>query len=248
MLGLCGNSGRSPYPHLHLHFQTTPEWGSPSFPFDFSNLIVDEKLLIEGKLAEGTIVHNAEAVNDSTSLFHPYQDYAWAYEFRGKPETWKMRIDSAGNRFLESLPAGTRLAFHCRDGLLRLTELEGPQDTGLAFLGSLIAEVPLVESRNELRCSTVQEIDLPWPAISVLGLTTDRLLSYSIENLAEGLKVAVRPEFRLKLFSKTLMRRHLPEADLILRPYQGVEIRQRGMAVLSPLQTSLERKSNHAPA
>ncbi|MDP2832892.1 MAG: urea transporter [Pseudomonadota bacterium] len=40
-LGACGNSGRSPQPHLHLHVQARPGAGEPTLPFHLDNVEVD---------------------------------------------------------------------------------------------------------------------------------------------------------------------------------------------------------------
>jgi len=37
LLGYCGNSGRSPVPHIHLHNQATTETGAPTAPFCLTN-------------------------------------------------------------------------------------------------------------------------------------------------------------------------------------------------------------------
>jgi hypothetical protein len=42
LLGLCGNSGRSPQPHIHLHVQTAAALGAPTAPFHLCNVIVTE--------------------------------------------------------------------------------------------------------------------------------------------------------------------------------------------------------------
>lgn len=39
-LGLCGNSGRSPQPHLHLHVQGTDDVGAPTLPFHLASVVV----------------------------------------------------------------------------------------------------------------------------------------------------------------------------------------------------------------
>jgi murein DD-endopeptidase MepM/ murein hydrolase activator NlpD/urea transporter len=42
LLGLCGNSGRSPQPHIHLHVQTAAMLGTPTAPFHLCNVMVTE--------------------------------------------------------------------------------------------------------------------------------------------------------------------------------------------------------------
>lgn len=42
LLALCGNSGRSPQPHLHIHVQMSPEIGASTVPFHFCHVLVRE--------------------------------------------------------------------------------------------------------------------------------------------------------------------------------------------------------------
>ena len=42
LLGHCGNSGRSPQPHIHLHLQLSDELGAPTAPFHMTSVMVTE--------------------------------------------------------------------------------------------------------------------------------------------------------------------------------------------------------------
>ncbi|MFA5328687.1 MAG: urea transporter [Prolixibacteraceae bacterium] len=42
LLGRCGNSGRSPYPHLHFQFQATPYIGSGTIDYPFGHYILKD--------------------------------------------------------------------------------------------------------------------------------------------------------------------------------------------------------------
>lgn len=42
-IGVCGNSGRSPQPHIHLHVQTADDPGAPTVPFHLSSVLLSEK-------------------------------------------------------------------------------------------------------------------------------------------------------------------------------------------------------------
>ncbi len=42
LIGRCGNSGRSPYPHLHFQFQATPYIGSQTIDYPFGSYLLKE--------------------------------------------------------------------------------------------------------------------------------------------------------------------------------------------------------------
>ena len=42
LIGHCGNSGRSPQPHIHLHLQAGDEPGAPTVPFHMASVLVSE--------------------------------------------------------------------------------------------------------------------------------------------------------------------------------------------------------------
>lgn len=43
LLGRCGNSGRSPYPHLHFQFQVTPHIGSATLEYPFGHYLLKDE-------------------------------------------------------------------------------------------------------------------------------------------------------------------------------------------------------------
>lgn len=40
LIGHCGNSGRSPQPHIHMHLQASDEVGAPTIPFHLSSVLM----------------------------------------------------------------------------------------------------------------------------------------------------------------------------------------------------------------
>jgi len=53
----CGNSGNSPFPHLHYHLQTTPNWfKGDGLPIQFHDYIVDGKPVASGEPVRGQVV------------------------------------------------------------------------------------------------------------------------------------------------------------------------------------------------
>lgn len=42
-IGYCGNSGRSPQPHIHLHLQASDESAAPTLPFHLASVLISDK-------------------------------------------------------------------------------------------------------------------------------------------------------------------------------------------------------------
>lgn len=53
----CGNSGNSPFPHLHYHLQTTPDWfKGEGLPVQFHDYTADGKPVASGEPVRGQVV------------------------------------------------------------------------------------------------------------------------------------------------------------------------------------------------
>jgi hypothetical protein len=56
-LGQCGNSGNSPFPHLHYHVQTTAQWfNGDGLPVQFHNYATDGTAITAGEPIRGQII------------------------------------------------------------------------------------------------------------------------------------------------------------------------------------------------
>lgn len=61
-LGLCGNSGNSSEPHLHIHLQTTPKFGAAKgLPLQFEHYEADGKAVDRGEPTKGQQIRDAGA-------------------------------------------------------------------------------------------------------------------------------------------------------------------------------------------
>jgi murein DD-endopeptidase MepM/ murein hydrolase activator NlpD len=145
-IGRCGNSGRSPTPHLHFQVQRAKHLGSPTIAFDFGDVIVRR---------DGVSEMGTHLVPDQGSSVRPIQrDESLArlftfipgasYELRAKPggaaEIARVEIDLRGARYLQS--ALGKLYFDAYENGLVLTSYAGAPGSLLRFLLFTAARVP----------------------------------------------------------------------------------------------------------
>ncbi|MCA1756638.1 MAG: urea transporter [Bacteroidales bacterium] len=124
VIGHCGNSGRSPYPHLHFQMQATPWIGSRTIKYPLSYYIHHEgestfSLKNYYAPAEGDRVSNA-VVNDlvkSAFKFIPGRDIRFRVSVNGKEmdETWEAAVDEYNNRYLRCSETGS-VSWFVNDG------------------------------------------------------------------------------------------------------------------------------------
>jgi urea transporter len=121
VLANCGNSGRSPMPHLHFQFQATPYVGSPTFDYPLSEYIIHQnreaRLISSGCPAKEEVLSNI-APNECLKRamnFVPGQQLNFEVSGNGKnPETviWDVKTDIYNTPFLECRNTGSRAWFH----------------------------------------------------------------------------------------------------------------------------------------
>lgn len=151
LLGYCGNSGRSPVPHLHLQVQQAAVVGSPTLPFGLRNFIhVDQEkfeFCHHGLPAEGERIRSMEVDPEIATAFSELPG-SYRYELSdGNSETVNCRIDATGNHVFES-DAGASLTARIIDDVFHCLEYEGPQDSVLALFRLGLGRVPFSSQEN----------------------------------------------------------------------------------------------------
>ena len=95
ILGRCGNTGRSPYPHLHFQFQSTPYIGSTTIDYPFGHFLTKEGNSIalknfEYPKKEQVVVNPAinEALKNAL-YFIPGKRFKVQVEVESEKKKWK---------------------------------------------------------------------------------------------------------------------------------------------------------------
>ncbi|MBN2799868.1 MAG: urea transporter [Deltaproteobacteria bacterium] len=155
VLGLCGASGRSPVPHLHVQLQRTPVVGDPTVPIAFHDVVIGDEptsLSREHLPAEGELIRNADGASALAGAL------AWPMGFRmmaevetGEGARWREEItshvDLLGRRSLRSDRGGV-LWFEVGERSFVIYDHEGSRDSALYGLYAALARVPFDSARE----------------------------------------------------------------------------------------------------
>lgn len=138
----CGNSGRSPYPHLHFQIQETPYIGSVTLEFPIGFHILHGKERFELKTfsypGDGELVSNIERNELIYQAFHfiPGKRYNWEILLNGETteSSWEVNTDPYNNSYIKCHETGA-LAYFINDGnMFYFTHYSGSKRSLLYYL------------------------------------------------------------------------------------------------------------------
>ncbi len=138
-VGLCGSSGRSPYPHLHFQMQYSPYIGSKTLDYPIGYYLLSEnnslKLRNYSYPAKGQKLMNVETTDLLSEAFNfvPGRQFNYAVVSKGVKwdEKWEVFTDEYNNSFI-MCSRDASLAYFENDGNMFLfRHYEGRKDSFL---------------------------------------------------------------------------------------------------------------------
>ncbi|MDP3915763.1 MAG: urea transporter [Bacteroidota bacterium] len=157
LLGKCGNSGRSPYPHLHFQFQPTPYIGSPTLDYPFGHyLLKGDKYTFEtfSVPQKGQLVANPVKNEMLAKVLHfiPGQQISGemvvesvktGIQIQQSNFNWKVNTDVFNSTYLESEEDGSLAYLYNSGNLHYFTNFTGKKETPLYWFFLTLFKVPL---------------------------------------------------------------------------------------------------------
>ncbi len=153
-IGMVGNSGRSPVPHLHFQAQSGVDAGSPTI---FSHIVNYKRqtedggyeLCSSGVPEEGEVVSPLVPEKDLAPIlqfgYGQKQRYAVQTPRKEWRETWQVDLDLTGTHSLVS-DHGSKLEFSIYNGIYNSLKLSHGRKTALAAFAMVASRLPWNES------------------------------------------------------------------------------------------------------
>jgi urea transporter len=179
-LGHCGNSGRSPIPHLHMHAQNTGFLGAVTRPFCIKHYIETAADTGRGVFhtagfpSEKAHVRPASPNAALSECLYGWLPGEYRYQLTGEngkswEETLALDFDEAGRYRLRSRRRGGQLSAFISEGIFFTTNLEGDDRSLLAFFGAGISRVPCINEPDVTWEDYVSTVPFLPPAARWLG-------------------------------------------------------------------------------
>jgi urea transporter len=156
IIGKCGNSGRSPYPHIHFQMQALPYIGSPTIYYPISYFIEHNQTGYELKnysvpstnMRISNIEKNELLCNGFDMIPGKSLSFDTTRNGFSKKVTWEIGTNEFNNPFIKCLSTGA-VAWFSNDGSLFLfRHYDGPKDTLLYYFFQATFRVQLGFYKN----------------------------------------------------------------------------------------------------
>ncbi|MEI7732823.1 MAG: urea transporter [Verrucomicrobiota bacterium] len=238
VLGLCGNSGYSPQPHIHVQVQATDTIGAASLPFSFVSYAEDGKYQANHLPQEKHVVEPLYTDKRLDNITNFVLDDELHYDVlrEGRPVgelSLKVRMASDGTFYLES-PRG-QLYFGKHEGTFYTYRLAG-DDPWLRLLFLALPRLPLAYREN-----------LTWHDHVPMSLITA-----GVREALVGFFSSVYPRLATVKVTQTFVSESrvegVIEAGLLhLRRTAAVELdRQKGFASVTVEEVTLKRRHHES--
>ncbi|MCK6603370.1 MAG: urea transporter [Ignavibacteriaceae bacterium] len=155
LLGTCGNSGRSPYPHIHFQFQLNNKVGDYTYKFPIAHFIENNNGKYRLRTFDypelGTRIQNIVTHKTIRGAFDfsINDEFTVEYQLGGKTatETWKCHVNIMNQKYLEN-NKGDMAFIYPAEKIFYLSNYTGAKNSALYYFFLAAYEIPLTFHEN----------------------------------------------------------------------------------------------------
>jgi urea transporter len=134
----CGNSGRSPVPHLHFQVQLSPEIGAMTYPYPFGYFFEEQHdakpLLRIGEIPkEGSIVYNVPLSSLAGEALQAKPGRVLRVKQEDETWLWRIATDAYNKTYIRCDKTGSTAYFENDGTMFYFTDFEGKKSSPLYF-------------------------------------------------------------------------------------------------------------------
>lgn len=137
VLGHCGNSGRSPIPHVHMQFQSNPSIGSKTVKYPFTAIVntTHQTFQFETTAIPGLnqIVTNPVRNDILHNAYHFIPGQTFSFEMMNNSIEWIVESDIYKNTYVKCKTSGAKAFYRHVGDVFYFTSYEGRRDTLLYY-------------------------------------------------------------------------------------------------------------------
>ena len=145
LLGLCGNSGYSPQPHIHLHVQMLKKPGSPTLPFKVLSYLTGELFCDVGVPKKGELVAPVFPDKSLLNRLNLLIDQELSYELltSGSCEDFTVKVKMAPDGTFYLTDGKAKLYFGIENSTFYFYHFEGESSSPLKYFFFSSPKIPL---------------------------------------------------------------------------------------------------------